>query len=261
MWALVDENILDFIQATPEQNAKVWLFSAIDHFPRDSMLTMAVTMWAIWWARRKAIHEGNLQSPCATHSFVKNFIAELATIQTGTGAKHDSYAAARPIARQRWIAPELGIVKIQVDGGVDRDGRRGAAATIGRNHDGLFLGSSAMVFYGINDPPMLEALACREALALAQDLNLDQIVVACDCKTVVEEIKSGTEGRYSIVIKEIQAQARQFSRCDFIFEGRQGNVDAHNLVKFCTSLEQGRHMWLGVPHNSFVIPLNRNTNQ
>ena len=47
VWALVDENILDFIQATPEQNAKVWLFSAIDHLPRDSMLTMAVTMWAI----------------------------------------------------------------------------------------------------------------------------------------------------------------------------------------------------------------------
>lgn len=91
--------------------------------------------------------------------------------------------------------------------------------TVGKDHTGLFLGSSAMVFNDITDPPMLEALACREDLALALDLSLDQIIIACDYKTVVEEIKTGTEGRYSAIIKEIQVQSREFTRCDFIFEG------------------------------------------
>lgn len=114
-----------------------------------------------------------------------------------------------------------------------------------------------MFFSDIIDPPMLSALACREALALALDLSLDQVVIACDCKTVVEEIKSGTEGRYNTIIKEIAARAREFTRCDFIFEGCQMNVDAHNLVKFSTSLDVGRRLWLGIPHDLFVIPVNR----
>ena len=71
----------------------------------------------------------------------------------------------------------------------------------------------------------------------------------------------GSEGRYINIIKEIQAQARLFARCDFIFEGRKGNIDAHNIAKFSTSLVQGRHVWLGEPHDPFVIPVNRNNNQ
>lgn len=166
VWALVDEDILDYIRASPEPNAKVWLFSAIDHLPHDSLVTMVVTMWAIWWDRRKAIHEGDLQSPHATHSIVKSFIAELVTIQTWPGATEFVLpSAGRPVVRQGWMAPKAGDAKIQVNGGDSRNGRRGAAATICRDHASLFLGSSAMVFDDISDPPMLEALACREALA------------------------------------------------------------------------------------------------
>ena len=34
-------------------------------------------------------------------------------------------------------------------------------------------------------------------------------------------------------------------------------VDAHNLVKFCTSLDVVCHLWLGVPRDQFVIPIKR----
>lgn len=39
------------------------------------------------------------------------------------------------------------------------------------------------------------------------------------------------------------------------------NVDAHNLVKFCTSLDAGCHLWLGVPHDPYVIPVSQNISQ
>ena len=113
VWALVDENILDFLQSTEEPNARVWLFSAFEHLPHDSLVTMMVTMWAIWWARRRVIHEGDLQSPHATHSFVKSFIAELATIRAGTPTPNgEQQTGARPAAGQGWRAPEAGAVKI-----------------------------------------------------------------------------------------------------------------------------------------------------
>ena len=110
-----------------------------------------------------------------------------------------------------------------------------------------------MVFRDIAKPAALEALACREALALALDLSLHRIVIACDCKGVVAEIKNGLEGRHGAIIKEICARARDFISCDFICEGRSMNFDSHNLAKFSSTLDVGRYLWLGSPHDPFVI--------
>lgn len=46
-----------------------------------------------------------------------------------------------------------------------------------------------MVFSGIVDPATLEALTCHEALSLTLDLALDRLIIACDCKTVVSDIR------------------------------------------------------------------------
>lgn len=101
VWGLVDEDVMNYIQASTKTRAKVWLFSAIEHLPKDSLVMMVVTMWAIWWARRKAIHEGIVLSPHATHSFIKNFIVELETIQnSGRGTTHGPSNGGRPSGMQ-----------------------------------------------------------------------------------------------------------------------------------------------------------------
>ena len=58
------------------------------------------------------------------------------------------------------------------------------AVAICRDNNGVFLGSSALVIDGIWDPTTLEAIACRETIALAEDLHIQQMVVASDCKQV-----------------------------------------------------------------------------
>ena len=47
---------------------------------------------------------------------------------------------------------------------------------------GSFLGASAVVVHGIGDLAILEAMACREALALVQDLQLTMVKIASDCQ-------------------------------------------------------------------------------
>ena len=49
-----------------------------------------------------------------------------------------------------------------------------------------------MVFEGITDPVCLEALACREALDVADDLLLTSIQVASDCLEVVKGLHGST---------------------------------------------------------------------
>jgi hypothetical protein len=82
----------------------------------------------------------------------------------------------------KWIPPPAGIIKCNVDVVVSRAGGKGAVAAIFGDGDGRYVGSLAMVFDDVSDPPTLEALACREALHLADDLLIIIIMVASDCQ-------------------------------------------------------------------------------
>lgn len=58
-----------------------------------------------------------------------------------------------------------------------------------RDASGVYLGASAVVFNNIEDPEVLEVLATREALALAENLYEQKVFIASDCITAVEAIK------------------------------------------------------------------------
>jgi hypothetical protein len=77
-------------------------------------------------------------------------------------------------------------------------------------------------------------------LALAEDLVQLKILVASDCKPVVDDILQGTIGRYGAIVSEIRERASQISECKFVFEGRASNFEAHNLARFMLSFGAGR---------------------
>ena len=120
-----------------------------------------------------------------------------------------------------------------------------------RDQQGNYLGSSSLVIAGVDDPVILETIACREALALAEDLNLNNLIIASDAKQVVSDISKSRMGRNATIIHEIRSRASSFV-CNFIFEGRAANRDAHNLVKYSLSLGPGRHVCLGQPQARLV---------
>jgi hypothetical protein len=123
------------------------------------------------------------------------------------------------------------------------------------------MGSSAVVFKGVSDPPTLEALACREALALAKDVDLNRLVIASDCKQVVSDIAAGTGGQYAAIVQEINIQRLDFQDVSYTFEGRNSNKEAHSLARFALSLDHGRYLWLLQPHDIMSIPVILNIDQ
>jgi hypothetical protein len=138
----------------------------------------------------------------------------------------------------KWIPPPTEIAKINVDTAVSRSEDQGAAAAFCQDNNGNYLGTSAIVIQGITDQATLESIACREALALAED-----------CQTVVKEIKTGSRGRYGSIIEEIKSRSTLLHECSFVFEQRAFNFEAHNLGRFATTLGIGRHLWLGIPYD------------
>ena len=125
----------------------------------------------------------------------------------------------------------VGYAKIHVDAAVSKTRNCGAAAAVCRSNDGNFMGSSALVIHGITDAATLEAITCREGLALAQDLLLNDFLIASDSKQVVNDIKTASNGTYGAIISEIRNLSVGFN-CNITFEGRVSNSDADRLAKF-----------------------------
>ena len=162
----------------------------------------------------------------------------------------------RVISQNRWIPPLAGSVKLNTDGAFSCSGSRSAAAAICRDGDGNFIGGSALVIDGLNDPEIVEALACREALNLAADLGLANLHIASDCKEVFDDLRGDSLGRFGPIIREIAGRATGFDSCSFHHELRSSNFEAHNLAKFSSSLGVGRHVWLGTPYDVISVPMN-----
>ena len=103
---------------------------------------------------------------------------------------------------------------------------------------------------------ILESYACREGLALAEDLYIHQLLIASDCQNVVKDINQGTGGPHSAIVHEIVARRTSFNFYNFVHEHRSHNFEAHNLAKFACNLGLGRHVWLGVPHDPNRVSMN-----
>ena len=253
VWALHDQDLVDALNSITEPDAKRWLFAIQDMLSSDDFILVATTLWAIWYARRQALHEHIFQSPLSTYNFILKYIRELEDCKT---KKNPRVVARAELAQPRWVAPSEGTAKLRVDGAVSRDGSFGSFSAVCRSSSGSFLGASAIKIEGISDPATLEALACREALDLAMDLDLAKILIASDCQEVVNDIKNCTGGVYASTIREIVESKNTFDDCSFIFEGKATNIEAHSLAKHAFGLDFGRHVWLLNPPNISCIPMN-----
>lgn len=61
----------------------------------------------------------------------------------------------------------MGRVKVNVESGIDRAGRKGAVSVVWTNSDDDYLGSPAVIIDVLTDPAILAAIACCEAGSLA----------------------------------------------------------------------------------------------
>lgn len=109
----------------------------------------------------------------------------------------------------------MGSIKLNVDAGVSIDHNLESAAAICRDRDGTYMGSSILTIHGLTDPTVLEAIACRDALNLANDLGLRHLYIASDCKEVVNHIHEASGGLEGTIVREIKQQEKSFTSCSF----------------------------------------------
>lgn len=235
---------------------RLWLLGLCNSLTKDQMITALVTLWAILWARRKAIHEGEFQNPLLNHLFIQRYLDD---IQVSL-SRSNPIVPHVPAAVGGWIPPQLGLVKINIDGVIEKATDTGAVAEVCHDDEGKNLGASAVIIHGITDPATLEGYACREALSLAEDLMLQKVKVASDCLRVIHDLCSPTQlGDNCMIIKEINARRSSFLACEFGHERCFCIEEAHRVARFATTLSQGRHLWLSYPSDYLCNPMNITT--
>jgi ribonuclease HI len=242
VWALEQEEIVEHLSEMHEEDARAWVAALIKSVPHGDLIRVVVTMWAIWYARRKAIHENIFQSPLSTHSFVNNYVSDLLASKPPRAVK-----ASVQTRHPKWLPPPAGCTKVNVDAAISKNLGRASVAAVARDQTGMFLGASGVVLEGITDVETAEAIACREGLALASDLTLQSIRLASDSANVIRSLEETGMGPYGQVVKEVKARARDLNFVDFAHENRSSNVDAHNLARSLISFVPGRHVWLLTP--------------
>jgi ribonuclease HI len=115
------------------------------------------------------------------------------------------------------------VIKINVDAAMGKNTRRGSVAAVARDDSGKFVGASAVVLSGQVAAETVEALACREAIALARDINARRVRVASDCSNVIASIEEGTRGVYALITMELRDAKRDFEELSFCHERRGSN--------------------------------------
>jgi hypothetical protein len=250
VWALGREDVAEHMSTIQERDARSWLSVLTSTLTHEEMTRVVVTMWAIWYARRKVILENSFQSPLSTHNFVERFISELCLINPQK-IQQSCNKASKP----RWIPPPAGVAKINVDATVSKNSDHGSAAAVARDESGRFPGVSALVIEGITELELLEALACREGMSLAKDLFLHKIKLASDFANVVRSIFEHELGPYGHVVWEISAGRTDFQSFELVHEGQRSNVDAHKLARGSLGAGIRRHVWLLDPPNGVCFSI------
>jgi ribonuclease HI len=115
------------------------------------------------------------------------------------------------------------------------------------------MGASTLTVDGITNPTVLEALACREALALALDINASRLTIATDCLAIVNDLSRQFAGSYSMASKEIKETSKLFELVKFKHENRASNDEAHRLARSSASSNLGRQVWLVLPPDGLCI--------
>lgn len=135
VWALQPSLVVEYLHNVPEHNARLWLATIMVTLSQEEMTRVGVVLWAIWYARRKVIHENIFQSPLSTHCFVERFIEDLKA--TASKQKDDRKMISNSPC---WRAPPVGYAKINVDAGLSKTSGTVAVAAVIRDAVGEFMG-------------------------------------------------------------------------------------------------------------------------
>jgi ribonuclease HI len=140
--------------------------------------------------------------------------------------------------KQKWVPSIEGWVKVNSDGAVDSNKGVAGAGMVIRDHIGQFLAGGCWQYGVIQDPLIIEMLACRDAVQVAKVHGFSHVILETDSQVVVS-MWNRTDSNKSVgyhIIGEIKEVVGSFQGFNLLFARREANSVAHLCAREALSL-------------------------
>ncbi|KAL4272451.1 hypothetical protein GQ457_13G023230 [Hibiscus cannabinus] len=217
---------------------KEWLSWLFDSFPMNRLVLLVITLWSLWYARNKKVHEANLQTPEQICAFIVSYCRELELI----ASKLHLISSTQ---NSLWQAPDPPLVKANFDASFSGVDRASWSGVVVRNSIGEIMGACRRFSPYVASAFMAEAYAALHAIDLLVDLGFDSAVIEGDSLTIIKKLQASSSdlSELSAIIFEVQAKAKTLRNCSFNFTSRASNQVAHIISKDF-SLNSGDRFWV-----------------
>ncbi|XP_060962035.1 uncharacterized protein LOC133032185 [Cannabis sativa] len=168
------------------------------------MEEVAVVSWAIWRARNEFVWQ---KKSWSASNIVASARIVLDHYKFAQGRKGLSLAPLDDGGRnlERWIAPELNKIKVNVDGALfEQEGRFGIGC-VARNHHGAMVEAFKKEKFGCVQPKIAEIIGIKEALSWIVTHSCDRVMLETDSLVCVQAIQSGIfmPSQFGLIVQDV----------------------------------------------------------
>ena len=165
-----------------------WFLEWLGKVHDSELDTAMMTLYHLWLSRNEARDSQQMEDPGVLAKRVINLTEEWRNIQEAKTPKP-------PVQTEHWLPPQAGWTKINADGAMTRSSGVGGGGVVARDHHGSFIAAACHFFKPVADPYEAELRACRRAVSLAKELNLNRVVLETDSLGVVSKLTNPEIGR------------------------------------------------------------------
>jgi len=216
-------------------SARNWLFDILSRCTSRETTILAIAFWHIWEARNAMRNgETELHPWCLVEKILA--YVDMVFLHCYQSISPKRCESTMP---NQWSPPPEGWIMINVDAAIFVDANRMGLGLVVRDHRGELLAAFRQGIDKITNPELVETIAFRRALFFAMQLPYDKVVVASDCLTLINKLRSRKVDRShtGIIVEDIKQLMRVSSVVfSFIHVSRNCNEVAHALAKSADQL-------------------------
>lgn len=206
----------------------VWMEEKLS---KTELATFASIAWAAWFARNKAIFEGEERSNAL--NIAVGFVKMKADYCRYKDKVHQQAHIPREPAVSSWSPPPTSFVKLNVDAHVPHEGGVSFGMVL-RDEWGSLLAAGVKRLSVNWKPDMAEAGAVRFGLEVVRSMGFENMVLESDALSVVRAIVDRRRGAAPIFLffEDIFDISLSFSNFRCVHVKRSGNTVAHSVARW-----------------------------
>ncbi|XP_058222888.1 uncharacterized protein LOC131332605 [Rhododendron vialii] len=170
----------------------------------DLYAILATLCWMLWKGRNTAYFDKKFWT-CSTT--VEKVITLCEEFKAATEMVHSLPRLSTPPHPSSWLPLPPNVIKLNVDGAVNKKNGISGVSIVARKHFGEILGSISIPFAGFLSPRSTEALGFREALVTAAIKGFSEIIVESDSLQHMAFVKTTADHSSSTAQEEATSAA------------------------------------------------------